>query len=96
MTTIYNKEHKIYTDKISNQLLNGDSVMKKKYIIKTYPIMIKEYLVEADNEEQALDIFYNDTENKVQEYGEMEYSDHEDQILPDVELLEDEEVKEVA
>lgn len=70
--------------------------MKKKYIIKTYPIMIKEYLVEADNEEQALDIFYNDTENKVQEYGEMDYTDIEDQILPDVELLEDEEVKEVA
>lgn len=70
--------------------------MKKKYIIKTYPIMLKEYLVEADNEEQALDIFYNDTENKVQEYGEMEYTDIEDQILPDVELLEDEEVKEVA
>lgn len=58
--------------------------------------MIKEYLVEADNEEQALDIFYNDTENKVQEYGEMDYTDIEDQILPDVELLEDEEVKEVA
>jgi hypothetical protein len=96
MKATYNKENKIYTDKVSNQLLNGDSVMKKKYIIKTYPIMIKEYLVEADNEEQALDIFYNDTENKVQEYGEMEYSDHEDQILPDVELLEDEEVKEVA
>ena len=70
--------------------------MKKKYIIKTYPVMLKEYLVEADNEEQALDIFYNDTENKVQEYGSMEYSDHEDYILPDVELLEDEEVKEVA
>jgi hypothetical protein len=70
--------------------------MKKKYIIKTYPIMIKEYLVEADNEEQALDIFYNDTENKVQEYGEMDYTDIEDQILPDVEPLEDEEVKEVA
>ena len=96
MKATYNKENKIYTDKVSNQLLNGGSVMKKKYIIKTYPIMIKEYLVEADNEEQALDIFYNDTENKVQEYGEMEYSDHEDQILPDVELLEDEEVKEVA
>jgi len=70
--------------------------MKKKYIIKTYPVMLKEYLVEADNEEQALDIFYNDTENKVQKYGSMEYSDHEDYILPDVELLEDEEVKEVA
>lgn len=70
--------------------------MKKKYIIKTYPIMVKEYLVEADNEEQALDIFYHDTENKVQEYGKMEYTDIEDQILPDVELLEDEEVKEVA
>lgn len=96
MKATYNKENKIYTDKVSNQLLNGDSVMKKKYIIKTYPIMIKEYLVEADNEEQALDIFYNDTENKVQEYGEMEYSDHEDQIPPDVDLLEDEEVKEVA
>jgi len=96
MTTTYNKKNKIYTDKVSNQLLNGDSVMKKKYIIKTYPIMIKEYLVEADNEEQALDIFYNDTENKVQEYGEMDYTDIEDQILPDVELLEDEEVKEVA
>ena len=70
--------------------------MKKKYIIKTYPIMVKEYLVEADNEEQALDIFYHDKENKVQEYGKMEYTDIEDQILPDVELLEDEEIKEVA
>jgi hypothetical protein len=70
--------------------------MTKKYIIKTYPIMVKEYLVEADNEEQDLDIFYHDTENKVQEYGKMEYTDIEDQILPDVELLEDEEVKEVA
>jgi hypothetical protein len=63
--------------------------MTKQYIIKTYPIMIKEYLVEAENEDQALDFFYNDTKNKVKEYGEMEYSDHEDQISPDVELFEE-------
>jgi hypothetical protein len=62
--------------------------MTKKYIIKTYPIMVKEYLVEADNEEQALDFFYNDTENKVKEYGELAYTDHEDQIMPDVEEME--------
>jgi hypothetical protein len=61
----------------------------KKYIIKTYPIMVKEYLVEADNEEQALDFFYNDTENKVKEYGKMEYADHEDQIMPDVEEFDE-------
>ena len=60
----------------------------KKYIIKTYPIMIKEYLVEADNEEQALDIFYHDPEGKVKEYGEVAYTDNEDQIMPDVEELE--------
>ena len=60
----------------------------KKYIIKTYPIMVKEYLVEADNEQQALDFFYHDTENKVKEYGILEYTDNEDQIMPDVEELE--------
>ena len=60
----------------------------KKYIIKTYPIMIKEYLVEANDPTEALDIFYHDTENKVKEYGKIEYTDHKDQILPDVEELE--------
>ena len=50
--------------------------------------MIKEYLVEADNEQQALDFFYHDTENKVKEYGTLEYTDNEDQIMPDVEELE--------
>jgi len=60
----------------------------KKYIIKTYPIMVKEYLVEANDLTEALNIFYHDTENKVKEYGKIEYTDHEDQILPDVEELE--------
>ena len=60
----------------------------KKYIIKTYPIMVKEYLVEADNEEQALDLFYHDPKGKVKEYGKIEYTDHEDQILPEVEEME--------
>jgi len=50
--------------------------------------MVKEYLVEADNEQQALDFFYHDTKNKVKEYGTLEYTDNEDQIMPDVEELE--------
>ena len=50
--------------------------------------MIKEYLVEANDPTEALDIFYHDTENKVKEYGKIEYTDHEDQIMPDVEELE--------
>ena len=61
----------------------------KKYIIKTYPIMVKEYLIEAKDPTEALDLFYHDTEGKVKEYGEMEYADHEDQIMPDVEEFEE-------
>lgn len=47
--------------------------------------MVKEYIVEAKNSNEALDIFYHDVEgNKVSKYGEMEYSDFEDMILPEV------------
>ena len=60
----------------------------KKYVIKTYPIMVKEYLVEANDPTEALDIFYHDTEGKIKEYGEVAYTDNEDQIMPDVEELE--------
>jgi hypothetical protein len=60
----------------------------KKYIIKTYPTMLKEYLVEADNEQQALDIFYHDTEGKVKEHGNIKSIDHDTRIMPDVEELD--------
>jgi len=50
--------------------------------------MVKEYLVEAKDPTEALDLFYHDTEGKIKEYGKMEYADHEDQIMPDVEELE--------
>lgn len=56
----------------------------KKYIIKTYPVMVKEYIVEANNPTEALDTFYHDPEGKVKEYGTMEYTDFEDMILPEV------------
>jgi hypothetical protein len=56
----------------------------KKYIIKTYPVMVKEYIVEANNPTEALDTFYNDPEGKVKEHGVMEYTDFEDMILPEV------------
>ena len=57
----------------------------KKYIIKTFPVMVKEYIVEAKNPTEALDTFYHDPEgNKVSEHGVMEYTDFEDMILPEV------------
>lgn len=32
MKATYNKENKIYTDKVSNQLLNGGSIVEDKHI----------------------------------------------------------------
>jgi hypothetical protein len=56
----------------------------KKYIIKTFPVMVKEYIVEAKNPTEALDTFYHDPEGKIKEHGVMEYTDFEDMILPEV------------
>jgi hypothetical protein len=60
----------------------------KKYIIKTYPTMLKEYLVEANDPTEALDIFYHDPEGKVKEHGNIKSIDHDTQIMPDVEELD--------
>jgi hypothetical protein len=56
----------------------------KQYIIKTYPVMVKEYIVEAKNPTEALDTFYHDPKGKVKEHGVMEYTDFEDMIMPEV------------
>lgn len=63
MTTTYNKKNKIYTDKVSNQLLNGGGVMKPNKDCKNCNTWSEYICFECEDifmKENYPNYFYND------------------------------------
>tara|TARA_A100001201_G_C4080087_1_gene198626 strand:+ start:944 stop:1162 length:219 start_codon:yes stop_codon:yes gene_type:complete len=69
---------------------------KKKYVIESYPIMKREAVIYAKDQEEAWDIYWGDAEGdiKFDSYGELKFTEFEDYIDPDI--YEDKQQKEVA
>lgn len=69
---------------------------KKRYVITSYPVMIKETEVYAKDEEQAWEIYWGNVEGDIKDddIGDLTYADVESFVDP--EIYEDKQQKEVA
>ena len=64
----------------------------KKYIINSMPVMSRDTIVFAKNEEQAWRIFYGDQKGKMidADVGDLEFSEFNDYVDPEIkEVKED-------
>ena len=58
----------------------------KKYIIESMPVMKRETIVYAKNEDEAWDIYWGDKKGKIEhsDIGDLEYSYFDDYVDPEI------------
>jgi hypothetical protein len=58
----------------------------KKYIINAMPVMSRNTVVYAKNEDEAWDIYYGDKKGKIEQsdIGDLEYTDFDDYVDPEI------------
>ncbi len=64
----------------------------KKYIINSMPIMSRNTVVYAKNEDEAWDIYWGDKKAKIEQsnIGDLEYTDFDDYVDPEIKESEGE------
>ena len=58
----------------------------KKYIINSMPVMSRNTIVYAKDEDDAWDIFYGDKKGKIEQsdIGDLKYTDFDDYVDPEI------------